>query len=99
MFGDMMGKMKEAQQKMEEAKKRLDSIYVDVEVENGAVKITATGNKKIKNITLSDTLLSSNDKEAIEELLMLAVNRVLEKAESVNEAEMQNVAKGMLPGF
>ena len=39
MFGDFMGKMQEAQQKMEDTKKRLDNVLVDSDAENGLVKI------------------------------------------------------------
>jgi len=39
------------------------------------------------------------DKEQIEDLTLLAINRALENAEKVYEAEMKNVAKGMLPGM
>ncbi|MDP4267386.1 MAG: YbaB/EbfC family nucleoid-associated protein [Bacteroidota bacterium] len=99
MFGDMMSKLKDAQKTMEETKKRLDTIYVDAEAENGKVKVTANGNKKIKDIVISEELLKENDKQALEDILVVAVNRALEKAEKVSEAEMQGIAKGILPNF
>jgi len=95
MLGDMM---KQLQQQVEEAKKRLDTITVDAEAGNGAVKITCTGNREIKTIDISQDLLSS-DKEELEDLLIVAMNRVLEKANNVHESEMQGTAKGMLPGM
>ena len=91
----MMEKMQEAQQKMAETKKRLDTILIDEEVENGLVKVTCTANKKIKNITISEELLE--DKEGIEDLVMMAINRALEKAEKVSEIEMQGVAQNVMP--
>jgi len=97
MFGDMMGKLKEMQQKTEEVKKRLENVSVEAEVEG--VKVVANGNKKITSIIIDDSLMIDADKEQIEDLTLAAVNRVLEKAEKVNEAEMQGIAKGMLPGM
>lgn len=94
-----MGKLKEMQQQSEEVKKRLDTISVDAETENGMVKVVCNGNRKISSIKISDELMQANDKEKIEELSLLAINRALEKAEKVAEAEMQGVAKGMLPGM
>lgn len=94
-----MGKLKEMQQQSEEVKKRLDTISVDAETENGMVKVVCNGNRKISAIKISDELMQANDKEKIEELSLLAINRALEKAEKVAEAEMQGVAKGMLPGM
>ena len=95
MLGDFMGKMQEAQQQMEETKKRLDSVYVDAEVENGLVKVTANANMKLSNISIADELL--NNKEDLEDLVILAVNKVMEKAKEVQEFEMSKVAQGMLP--
>ena len=92
-----MGKMQEAQQQMEETKKRLESVFVDAEVENGLVKATASANMKLTNISISEELLS--DKEALEDLVITAVNKVMEKAREVQEVEMAKVAQGMLPNI
>ncbi len=97
MIGDFMGKMQEAQQQMEETKKRLDGVYVDADVENGLIKVTANANMKLTNISIADELLK--DKEALEDLIITAVNKVMEKAKEVQEVEMAKVAQGMLPNL
>jgi len=94
-----MGKMQEAQQKMEETKKRLNNVYVDAEAENGMVKVTATANMKITNISISDKLFKETDKEAIEDLVIVAVNKALEQAKMVQETEMAKVAQGAMPNI
>lgn len=98
-MGDMMGKMQEMKQKSEEVKKRLDTISVNGEAENGLVTVVSTANRKITSIQISDQLMQDGDKDQIEDLTLLAINRALEKAEKVAEAEMAGVARGMLPGF
>ncbi len=48
MFGDMMGmmgKLKETQQKIEEAKARLNHVLVDEIASDGSVKVTITANR------------------------------------------------------
>jgi len=97
MIGDFMGKMQEAQQQMEETKKRLDGVYVDAEIENGLIKATANANQKLTNISISDELLQ--DKEALEDLIITAVNKVMDKAREVQEVEMAKVAQGMMPNL
>ena len=92
-----MGKMQEAQQQMEETKKRLDGVYVDAEIENGLIKATANANMKLTNIAITGELM--NDKEALEDLLITVVNKVMEKAKEVQEVEMAKVVQGMLPGL
>lgn len=98
MFGNMMGKLQEMQQKSEEVKKRLETISVHSEAE-GLVKVVANGNKKITSIEFDESIIKEGDKEQIEDLCILAVNRAIEKADEVFQSEMQGVAKGMLPGM
>lgn len=99
MFGDLMGKLQEMKQKMEESKKRLDAVSMQAEAGSGQVKVTITGNREIKSIDISEELLKSGDKEEIEELLIVAINRAISQADKVNESEMQGAAKGMLPNM
>ncbi|CAN5285092.1 YbaB/EbfC family nucleoid-associated protein [soil metagenome] len=99
MFGDLMGKLGEMQQRMEDMKKRLDTITVIGEAGNGLVKATATGNRKLVNLQISPELLEENDAEALEDLITVAVNRALEQAEKLAEAESTAMGRDMLPGF
>ena len=53
MFGDMMnlmGKLKETQQKVEATKKRLDTVLMDENSNDGLLEITITANREIKKI-------------------------------------------------
>lgn len=98
MFGDMegmMAKLKEAQAKIEETKKRLDTVMVDGDAGNGLVIATVTGNREVKNIAIDDALLE--DREALEDYLIVALNKAIEKANQINETEMAAAAKGGLP--
>ena len=94
-----MGKMQEAQKQMEETKKRLDGVYVDAEAENGMIKVTSTANMKITNINISDELIKDADKEIIEDLIIVAVNKALEQAKKVQEVEMAKVAQSAMPNI
>lgn len=99
MFGDlsgMMGKLKEAQQKIEETKKRLDTVLVDGASGNGKVQVTVTANREVKNISISDEL---SDKEEISDYLVLALNQALTKANSIHEAELAAAAKDGMPNI
>ncbi|MBQ4821921.1 YbaB/EbfC family nucleoid-associated protein [Aquimarina sp. MMG016] len=100
MFGDMMGmmgKLKEAQQKVEETKKRLDTVLIDENSSDNALKVTITANREIKNISISDTLLE--DKEQLEDYLVLTINKAIAKATQINEAELAAAAKEGMPNI
>ncbi|MEN9489351.1 MAG: hypothetical protein RL494_1616 [Bacteroidota bacterium] len=96
----MMGKLKETQQKIEDTKKRLDTVLIDEQSADGLLTITVTANSVIKNITIADSLLE--DKEQLEDYLILVLNKAIEKAAKVNQAELDAVAKvdmPMIPGM
>ncbi|MFY8186464.1 MAG: YbaB/EbfC family nucleoid-associated protein [Flavobacterium sp.] len=100
MFGDMMnlmGKLKETQQKVEETKKRLDTVLMDEKSNDGLLEITITANRVIKKINISEALLE--DKEQLEDYLILTLNKAIEKATKVNEAELAAVAKEGMPNI
>ena len=93
----MMGKLKETQQKIEETKKRLDTVLIDAQSNDGLLKVTLTANRKIKSIQVDDALLE--DKEQLEDYLVLVINKAIEKATNVNEAELGAVAKDGMPNI
>jgi len=93
----MMGKLKETQQKIEETKKRLDTVLVDEQSNDGLLKVTLNANRKIKSIEIDESLLQ--DKEQLEDYLILTLNKAIEKASNVNEAELGAVAKDGIPNI
>ena len=100
MFGDMMGmmsKLKEAKKKVEETKKRLDTVLVDEASNDNKLKITLTANRTIKSIDIDDTLLE--DKEQLEDYLVLTLNKAIERATQINEAELAAAAKDGMPNI
>jgi DNA-binding YbaB/EbfC family protein len=95
----MFDKILEAQQKAGEVKKRLDAITVTGAAEGGKVSVSANGNKKILSITIDEELVQEADKEQLEDLLLIAVNKALEQAENVNQAEMAAMTQQMFGGM
>ena len=93
MFGDimgMMGKLKETQQKVEETKKRLDTVLIEESSSDGHLKVTMTANREIKSISINDSLFE--DKEQLEDYLVLIINKAIENASKVQEAEIPGCA-------
>jgi hypothetical protein len=100
MFGDMMnmmGKLKETQQKIEATKQRLDSVLIDEKSNDNLLNVTITANRKIRSITINESLLE--DKEQLEDYLILVLNKAIEKATNINEAELAAVAKEGMPNI
>ena len=96
----MMGKLRDTQLKIEETKKRLDTVLIDEQSNDGLLKVTFTANTTLKSIAIDDALLE--DKEQLEDYLILVLNKAITKAESVSKAELDAVTKvdmPMIPGM
>jgi len=96
----MMGKLKATQQKIEDTKKRLDTVLIDEQSADGLLKVTLTANSKIKSVVVADALLE--DKDKLEDYLIVVMNKAIEKAASVNQAELDAVTRvdmPMIPGM
>ncbi|WP_459209791.1 YbaB/EbfC family nucleoid-associated protein [Aquimarina rhabdastrellae] len=100
MFGDMMGmmgKLKEAQQKVEDTKKRLNTVLIDENSSDNLLKVTVTANREIKSLSIADELLE--DKEQLEDYLILTLNKAIAKATQINESELAAAAKDGMPNI
>jgi len=100
MFGDimgMMGKLKDTQEKIKATKERLDSVLISEKSNDEKLRVTLTANRVITQITIDDTLLE--DKEQLEDYLVVVLNNAIEKASRINEAELAAVAKEGMPNI
>ena len=98
MFGDlmgMMGKLQEAQKKVAETKQRLNTVLIDEQSNDGLFKVTLTANRVVKSVTIDDQLLE--DKDQLEDYFVLVMNKAIEKATAINEAELAAAAKDGMP--
>jgi nucleoid-associated protein EbfC len=91
MFGDLFGSLEQKQQEMAEK-----AVAIVVKTDVGGVQVTANGNKEIVNITITDPSILT-DKEQLEDLLMVAINRALSQAGEQAAEETQKMMSSMLP--
>ena len=98
MFGDMMGmmgKIKEAQAKVEETKKQLDHQIMSEVSPDGKIKIEITANREIKNIIIDPSL--ATDMEELEDMLLITINRAVSNAHAQHEAALGAAARDGMP--
>lgn len=93
----MMGKLKDTQAKIQQTKERLDYVTIEEQSGGGLVKVVITANRSIKGITISESLL--NNRKQLEDNLVLAVNKAIEKATKIQEDELGAVAKAGMPNI
>jgi len=98
MFGDikgMMSKLKEAQEKVAATKKRMNTVLIDEQSSDSLLKVTITANRELKSVEIHDELLK--DKDQLEDYLILTLNKAIQKATDINDAEVAAVASEGMP--
>lgn len=94
---DKLKQLQQMKQQMDAAKERLN--HVSVRGECQGVVVVANGNKKVTQVIIPDALVRPGHAEEISELVMIATNSAIEKAEGVFESEMRSMAGGLMGGL
>ena len=93
----MMSKLKDAQKKVEATKERLHNVMLDESSNDNKLKVTITANRTLKSISIDDELMQ--DKDMLEDYLILTLNKAITRATEVHEAEVAAVAKEGMPNI
>lgn len=99
MTQDMLAKIQEMKQKMDETIDRLGATIVEGEAGSGTVKVKMNANRVVKDISINQMLFEGSSANELEDLLVIALNRAMEKVEKIHTQEMQQSASIMLPGL
>ena len=93
-MGNMMKQAQVMQANMQKAQAELAETLVEGTASNGMVKISMTCNNDIKSVKIDDAAM--DDRETLEDLLLIALKDARAKAELTSNARMS----GMMPaGF
>ncbi|MFD2247681.1 YbaB/EbfC family nucleoid-associated protein [Pontibacter ruber] len=95
----MMGKMKEVQAKLKEAQDNLQHITVTAEAGAGLVKATVNGQRKLLKIEIDESIMNTNDREMVNDLVVAAVNNAMLTAGERAQDEMKRKTEGLLPNI
>ncbi len=97
---NMQAMLRQAQQMQKEMLKSQEEINNTTFVgENGLVKITMKGTKRVEKVEIEkDENFSSDDLEMLEDMILVATNNALEQIEKKTEAKMGKYTKG-IPGL
>lgn len=103
MQGGMAQLMRQANQmqiKMKKMQEELALRTFDGTAGGGAVKVTVTGENLVKSVEINPDVISKEDAEMLQDLIMAATNDALKVAKETSSKEMEKITGGMsLPGF
>lgn len=95
----MMGKMKEVQQKMKDAQDNLIRVKASGESGGGMVKAVVNGKKQLLTIDIDPIIIKADDKVLIQDLVVAAVNKAMEEADTLAKEELKKATEGLLPNI
>jgi DNA-binding YbaB/EbfC family protein len=93
----MMGKVKELQDKMQQAQQEIQHITATGEAGGGLVRATANGHRKILKLEIDESLLTPQDRDMLADLVVAAVNKALDEAAELARLELQRKTSGLMP--
>ena len=87
------------QKQMEETQAALADQVIETTSGGGAVKVSITGKKEIKEIKISPDVVDPDDVEMLEDLILSAVNEAVRQADEVASGAMSKITGGNLGGM
>lgn len=94
-LADLMKAAQSMQERMGEAQAKLDTIEVEGQAGAGMVKARMTAKGKLLRLTLDPSLMSAEDREVTEDLIVAAVNDARARAEAASQEEMGKLTAGL----
>jgi nucleoid-associated protein EbfC len=91
-MGNLMKQAQQMQENMKKAQAELASIEVEGQAGSGMVKIIMTCRNEVKRVNIDQSLLD-DDKEMLEDLIAIAMNDAVNKAEATSQQRMS----GLMP--
>ena len=92
--------MKQAQQMQERLQKQMADMRVEASAGGGMVTVVVNGNKQIHSLTIDPEVVSKEDVEMLQDLILAAINDANRKAEEQLSKQMSGLMGGMkIPGL
>lgn len=94
-MNNLMKQAQKMQKQMEENQKILEESEFTATAGGGAVEVTVTGKKTVTKVKLDPDAVDPDDVEMLEDLIMVAVNEAMKKADEASSAAMSKMTGGM----
>ncbi|HTR60479.1 MAG TPA: YbaB/EbfC family nucleoid-associated protein [Candidatus Binataceae bacterium] len=101
-FGALMKKAQELQEKLKSVQEQAAAQVVSADAGGGMVRVSVDGSMQVRRIEIDPALIASNDKAMLEDLIVVAINLGLKRAQEMVAQEMGKLGPlgGLkIPGF
>jgi len=94
-LGNMLKQAQQMQTRMAEMQAKLEATEVEGQAGAGMVKVKLTGKGELRRIAIDPTLMTAEDREVLEDLIIAAHGDAKQKVEAMMAEEMQKATAGM----
>ena len=102
MFNKGMGNLYKQAQKMQKNINKVQEELKSLDIEGisggGMVKVIVNGKKDVKSVNIDDNILKE-DKDMIEDMILVAIKNAMENADKIAEDKMKSITGGMMPNM
>jgi DNA-binding YbaB/EbfC family protein len=99
-FGDPRKMMKQLQQAQERIQSEIAALVVEASSGGGMVKVEVDGQKQLLSLTIDPEVVSKDDVEMLQDLVVAAVNEASRKVDEAIQEKVGGLAGGMkIPGL
>ena len=96
----LLAQVKKMQTEMQKAQDELANTVVTGSAAGGAVTVEVTFDQRVRRVTIGKEAVDPEDVETLEDLVTVAVNDALAKANEASQKRMASVTGGMrIPGL
>lgn len=96
----MMQQAMKMQEQLEKVQDGLKDIPVSASVGGGMVKVEGTADMRVTSVTIDPDALGADDVEMLQDMIVAAVNTMLESAQETQGRQMSGVTGGLnIPGL
>lgn len=98
--GNMMKKIQQMQEDMENIQKEVEASEFTSSVGGGAVEVTVNGSHEVLSIKMQPDVVNPEDIDMLEDLIISAVNESIKKANEAMDKGMEKAKGGLsIPGL
>ena len=94
-IGNLMKQAQQMQANVQRVQAEIAALEVTGEAGGGMAKVVMTGKHEVRRVQLDASIVSSDDKDMLEDLVAAAINDAVQKVERMTQEKMSNVMGGM----
>ncbi|MCI5839778.1 MAG: YbaB/EbfC family nucleoid-associated protein [Peptoniphilaceae bacterium] len=99
-MGSMMKKVQKMQKQVEEMQSKIEETEFSSTSGGGAVEVKINGKKEILSVNIDKDAIDPEEKEMLEDMIVVAINDAMKKADQYSEEMMGKITNGInIPGF